>query len=190
MEVFTDAYFMREALKLARRAMEEGEVPVGAVVVSGKRIIAKGYNQTELLKDSTAHAEMIALTAAMDALGAKYLKDCTLYVSLEPCLMCAGALRWSQIGRVVYAAADPHKGYARVEQLIPPGQETVLHPKTVVDRGLMATEAKALVDEFFDKLRTKKNVVAFLGQLPRFNPPTGLACGLVHAQYMFNHKNH
>lgn len=138
-------YFMRMALKEAKEAYKKGEIPVGAVIVSEGVILAKGHNQTEALDDVTAHAEMIAITSAANAIGSKYLRNCTLYVTLEPCVMCAGALYWAQIGRVVYGAADPKRGYSRVGNL--------LHPKTEVIGGVLQAEAETLLQEFFRKLR-------------------------------------
>lgn len=135
-------YFMQQALREARAAMAEGEIPVGAVVVSQDSILARCHNNTERLHDVTAHAEMMAITAATEVLGAKYLTDCTLYVTLEPCIMCAGALGWAQIGRIVYGAADPRRGFTQVKG-------TVLHPKTAVSGGVMAEECEALLKEFF-----------------------------------------
>lgn len=140
--IFSDEYFMNEALKEAQRAFEADEVPVGAVVVSGERIIARGYNMTEQLGDVTAHAEMIALTSAANFLGAKYLNDCTLFVTLEPCLMCASALKWAQLGRLVFGASDDKAGYHIVEQ-------PVLHPKTEIRFGVMEEECSRLMKEFF-----------------------------------------
>jgi len=142
----TDEFFMREALKEAKYAFEEGEVPVGAVVVANNKIIARGHNQTEALSDVTAHAEMIALTAAANTIGAKYLIDCTLYVTLEPCVMCAGASYWTQVSKIVYGAADPKRGYNRLN-------EKVLHPKTTYVSGILANEAEALLKAFFQNLR-------------------------------------
>lgn len=144
--MFNDEYFMKKAYALAEQAFEENEVPVGAVVVCKNQVIATGYNQTERLTDVTAHAEMIAITAAQEYLGAKYLTDCTLYVTLEPCVMCAGALHWSQISKVVYGASDEKRGYARLA-------ENVLHPKTEVINGIMAKECSDIVKHFFKKLR-------------------------------------
>lgn len=138
--------FMAEAMKEARKAYEDGEIPVGAVVVCENRIIGRGYNQTERLKDVTAHAEMIATTAASNYLGAKYLNDCTLYVTLEPCVMCAGAIAWAQFGQLVFGASDDKKGYLKLEK-------PLLHPKTEVIRGVLAEESKALLLDFFHKLR-------------------------------------
>lgn len=137
---------MNEALKQAKIAFEEGEIPVGAVIVSKNKIIGRGYNQTEKLQDVTAHAEMIAITSAANYLGAKYLIDCRLYVTLEPCPMCAGALFWSQIGEVYYAASDPKRGFHQCN-------DSMLHPKTKVFSGIMAEPAQDLVNEFFKKLR-------------------------------------
>lgn len=138
--------FMAEALKEAYKAFDDGEIPVGAVVVCENRIIARGFNQTERLTDVTAHAEMIAITSASNYLGAKYLKDCTLYVTLEPCLMCAGAVSWSQMGRIVFGARDEKKGFSQLET-------RVLHPKTEMISGIMAEECKQLLLDFFQKLR-------------------------------------
>ena len=137
---------MREALKEAQKAFEKGEIPVGAVVVSNNQIISRSYNQTELLSDVTAHAEMLAITAASNYLGGKYLVDCTLYVTLEPCVMCAGALTWSQISNVIYAAKDIRRGYSVI-----PGLK--MHPKTIVKQGLLAEESEKLLLDFFRKLR-------------------------------------
>jgi len=142
-----DQYFMSEALRLAAIAFEEGEIPVGAVVVAGERIIGKGYNQTEKLNDVTAHAEMIAITAAADHLGGKYLQDCTLYVTLEPCVMCAGALYWTQMKRVVYGASDEKRGFSKLGT-------NILHPKTQLINGILADEAQDLLLKFFRRLRT------------------------------------
>lgn len=141
-----DEYYMREALREARAATAEGEVPIGAVVVADDRVIARAHNQTELLHDVTAHAEMLALTAAEEYLGAKYLNDCTLYVTVEPCPMCAGAAGWTQIGRIVYGADDPKRGYSLLTG-------PVLHPKTEVVGGVLKEECSALVKEFFKKKR-------------------------------------
>ena len=138
----TDEKFMREAMKEAEMAAYEDEVPIGAVVVCRGRIIGKGHNMTEKLHDATAHAEMIAITAAAEAVGGKYLNDCTLYVTVEPCPMCAGALNWSQIGRIVYGAPDPKRGYS----LFSP---SLLHPKTEGIGGVLEQECGALVRDFF-----------------------------------------
>lgn len=139
---------MHEALKEARKALGAGEVPVGAVVVCKNRIIARAHNQTEKLTDATAHAEMLAMTAAAHYLGSKYLNECTLYVTLEPCLMCAGALAWVQLQRLVFGASDPQRGYRLV-------QGKVLHPRTEVTTGIAAEEAKELIDTFFLSIRQK-----------------------------------
>ncbi|MFN3316797.1 MAG: nucleoside deaminase [Raineya sp.] len=140
-----DLKWMGYAYRLALQAYEEGEIPVGAVVVAENTIIAKAYNQTEKLQDVTAHAEMLALTAAANYLGSKYLINCTLYVTLEPCVMCAGALAWSQISRVVFAAADEHRGFSKYGNL--------LHPKTQILGGIMKEEAEVLLKKFFLELR-------------------------------------
>lgn len=137
---------MNEALKQAKLAFEEGEIPVGAVIVSKNKIIARAYNQTERLNDVTAHAEMLAITAAANSLGAKYLNDCRLYVTLEPCPMCAGALFWSQIGEVYFGASDKKRGFRETNP-------QMLHPKTKIFSGILAAEAEQLVLDFFKKLR-------------------------------------
>lgn len=141
-----DERYMREALREAMAAEEEDEVPVGAVVVCRGRIIAKGHNMTERLKDPTAHAEMIAITSATEAMGGKYLTDCTLYVTVEPCPMCAGALAWSQISRVVYGALDPKRGFSMFSP-------SLLHPKTDITAGVLAQECGQLVSDFFKNKR-------------------------------------
>lgn len=140
-EPFDDAYFMKKALQEAELAYEKGEVPVGAVIVVDNRIIARCHNLTETLNDVTAHAEMQAITAAANFLGGKYLKECTLYVTLEPCQMCAGGLYWSQISRVVYAARDTELGCINLK--------TKLHPKTKMEGGVLAEEASSLLKRFF-----------------------------------------
>ncbi len=137
---------MREALKEAQKAFDAEEVPVGAVIVANNRIIARAHNLTERLTDVTAHAEMQAITSAANALGGKYLVDCTLYVTLEPCLMCAGALAWSQITKIVYGASDPKKGFS----LLP---KNVLHPKTEVLKGPLAADCEQILKVFFDQRR-------------------------------------
>lgn len=141
-----DEYYMQQALREARAAAAEGEVPVGAVVVAADQIVARGHNQTERLHDVTAHAEVLAITAASEHLGAKYLTDCTLYVTLEPCVMCAGALGWAQVGRIVYGASDEKRGFERLGR-------SMLHPKTEVTSGVLAEECGVLVKEFFRKKR-------------------------------------
>ena len=145
----TDETYMRMALQEAEAAAEEGEVPVGAVITVNDRVIAKAHNLTERLKDVTAHAEMQAITAAAEALGGKYLKDCTIYVTVEPCAMCAAALGWAQIGRVVYGASDPKKGFTTYYS----AERTPLHPKTIVTKGVMEEESRELMQEFFRKRR-------------------------------------
>ncbi len=147
MELYTDDYFMKEALKEARKAFDDHEIPVGAVVVCKNRIIARAHNQTEKLTDATAHAEMLAVTAAANYLGSKYLNECTLYVTLEPCVMCAGALHWVQLQRLVFGASDVQRGYSLVAT-------PLLHPKTETTKGILAAEAKTLIDEFFARLRS------------------------------------
>lgn len=137
---------MRKALEEAHRAFEEDEVPVGAVVVCRGRVIARAHNLTERLTDVTAHAEMQAITAAQEALGGKYLSECTLYVSVEPCIMCAGAIGWAQMGRVVYGAADPKRGFATFAP-------QALHPKTMVEKGVLEDECAALMQSFFRRKR-------------------------------------
>ena len=149
MEVFGDEYFMKLALQEARKASDLGEVPIGAVIASGNKLLARCHNSTEMLNDVTAHAEILAITAAAQYLASKYLIDCTLYVSLEPCVMCAGALRWAQIGRVVYASSDDKAGFMRY------GKE-LLHPKTQLEMGIMADEAAAMLKTFFHAKRIKK----------------------------------
>jgi tRNA(adenine34) deaminase len=146
MELFTDEYFMREALKEADKALAINEVPVGAVVVCKNRIIARAHNQTEKLTDATAHAEMLATTAAANYLGSKYLSECTLYVTLEPCVMCAGALHWVQLQKLVYGASDVQRGYSLVNT-------PLLHPRTTVVKGAKAEECKKLIDTFFARIR-------------------------------------
>ena len=144
-QVFDDGFFMKKALAEAQIALDRGEVPVGVVIVGNNSIIARAHNLTEALTDVTAHAEMQAITAAANAIGGKYLHGCTMYVTLEPCSMCAGALYWSQISRVVFAANDPKRGYRQ--------HGTPLHPKTKVTDGILATEAKALLHAFFHQKR-------------------------------------
>ena len=142
----TDIQYMQMALREAQCAFDEGEVPVGAVVVCKDRVIARAHNLTETLNDVTAHAEMQAITAAANALGGKYLVDCTLYVTVEPCVMCAGAAAWTQIGRIVYGASDPKKGFSKVGT-------SILHPKTKVTTGILAEECETLLKNFFAKKR-------------------------------------
>lgn len=142
----TDEYYMKLALQEARLAADEGEIPVGALIVCKDHILARTHNLTETLHDVTAHAEMQAITAAAERLGGKYLTDCTLYVTLEPCVMCAGALGWSQISRIVYGADDPRRGFSRIAP-------QALHPKTQVVSGVMGEEALKLVKDFFANKR-------------------------------------
>jgi tRNA(adenine34) deaminase len=142
---FDDQYFMKQALAEAQQAFEKDEVPVGAVVVVEQRIIARAHNLTEQLNDVTAHAEMQAITAAAHFLNGKYLKECTLYVTLEPCVMCMGALYWSQLKRLVFAAADPKRGFQQAG--------VAAHPKTTIASGVMAADAEALLQQFFKRKR-------------------------------------
>ena len=146
MTMTADERYMRKALEEARRAFEADEIPVGAVVVCGDQIIARGHNLTEMLHDVTAHAEMQAITAAAEHLGGKYLDVCTLYVTVEPCIMCAGAIGWSQLGRLVYGASDPKRGYSFFAP-------QALHPKTKVTSGVLEEECAALMKEFFQHKR-------------------------------------
>ncbi|MDE5420187.1 nucleoside deaminase [Labilibaculum sp. DW002] len=143
---FSDEYFMKQALEEAHKAFDEEEIPVGAIVVCNNRIIARAHNLTERLNDVTAHAEMQAITAAANYLGGKYLKDCTLYVTLEPCNMCAGALAWSQISKIVYGASDDKRGYTRFSP-------NPMHPRTEVVSGIMKEESANLIKDFFTRKR-------------------------------------
>ncbi|UBM57335.1 nucleoside deaminase [Marinilongibacter aquaticus] len=146
--LFSHEYFMGKALDLAQQAFEEGEVPVGALVVTeNNKIIGKGYNQTEKLNDVTAHAEMLAITAAANALDAKYLRDCRLYVTLEPCSMCAGAIAWSQVDEIIFAASDLKRGYTQFS-------DRIIHAKKNIVSGILSSESEALLKVFFQKLRT------------------------------------
>ncbi len=144
-EPFDDTYFMKRALQEAEAAFEKGEVPVGAVIVIDNKIIARGHNLTETLNDVTAHAEMQAITAAANFLGGKYLQKCTLYVTLEPCQMCAGALYWSQISNIVFGARDPERGCINLK--------TKLHPKTIIKGGVLADDASEILKRFFIEKR-------------------------------------
>lgn len=146
MELFSHEFFMKEAFKEAQKAFDRNEVPVGAVVVANNMVIARAHNLTEALNDVTAHAEMQAITAAANAIGSKYLSDCTLYVTLEPCTMCAGALFWSQVSEIVFGAFDAKRGYSLIKQ-------GLLHPKTSVISGIMANESESLLKDFFQKRR-------------------------------------
>lgn len=145
-EVFNDDYFMRQALYEAEQGAEEGEVPVGAIIVSNNKIIAKAHNQVEKLQDVTAHAEMIAITSAQNHLNSKYLSECKMYVTLEPCTMCAGALFWSQIGAIIIAAKDEKRGFSV-------RTEPILHPKTEVKWGILKLEAEVQIKDFFKGIR-------------------------------------
>lgn len=146
MELYSDDYFMNEALKEARKAFDADEVPVGAVIVADNKIIARAHNFTERLIDVTAHAEMQAITSAANAIGGKYLNDCTLYVTLEPCLMCAGALQWSHITKIIYGASDEKKGFSKISQ-------PILHPKTTVIKGVLENECSKILKDFFQSKR-------------------------------------
>lgn len=148
-QVFDDDYFMKMALEQARKAGKEGEIPIGAVLVSGHYILAKSHNQTELLHDVTAHAEILCITSASQHLQSKYLKQCTLYITLEPCPMCASALRWAQLGRLVYAAEDEKMGYMRYGN-------SLLHPGTKIEFGLRREESAKLLKDFFIQKRELK----------------------------------
>lgn len=145
-KLFSDEYFMNEAIKEARMASEKNEMPVGAVIVIKNRIIARAHNTTEILNDVTAHAELLAITSATNNLGAKYLTEATLYVTLEPCVMCAGACYWAQIRKIIYGAADPKAGFTRIIQ-------DIVHPKTTVIGGVLEKECGELMKEFFRKKR-------------------------------------
>ena len=146
MDFSSPDYFMKEALKEAQKAFDKGEVPVGAVVVCQNKIIARAHNQTEQLTDATAHAEMLAVTAAAHALGSKYLSECTLFVTLEPCVMCAGALHWVQLQKLVYGADDVQRGFSLVSS-------PLLHPKTEIIKGIKKDPSKELIDSFFRRIR-------------------------------------
>lgn len=143
-----DEHFMKQALREAQQAFDEDEIPIGAVVVANNRVIARGHNMTEKLQDPTAHAEMIALTSAFNALGSKYLPECTLYVTVEPCAMCAGASYWSKIGRVVYGTPDEKNGYKRLT-----GSASPFHPSTQIEYGVLQDECALLMREFFKSKR-------------------------------------
>ncbi|MCK9159900.1 MAG: nucleoside deaminase [Bacteroidaceae bacterium] len=144
--MFDDDYFMKQALQEAKEANEQGEIPIGAIVVSKNRIIVRAHNLTETLNDVTAHAEMQAITAAANVLGGKYLNECTLYVTVEPCVMCAGAIAWAQVGKLVFGALDEKHGYLKYAP-------QALHPKTVVVQGVLAAECSNLMKAFFVKKR-------------------------------------
>jgi tRNA(adenine34) deaminase len=148
LSVYSPERYMKEAFRQAQLAYENGEVPVGAVVVVNNRIIAKAHNQVEMLNDPTAHAEILAITAAAEFLGSKYLENCTMYVTLEPCVMCAGALNWAQLDTVYYGASDEKRGYTLIGK-------NILHPKTEVNTGIMALECEQILKDFFQKLRNE-----------------------------------
>ena len=144
--LYNDESFMREALKEAQKALEKDEIPIGAIIVAGDKIIARAHNLTETLNDVTAHAEMQAITSAANFIGGKYLTDCTLYVTLEPCHMCAGALAWSQISKIVYGASETKKGFSLLEK-------GILHPKTQIVKGVLSDDCEKIVKDFFAKKR-------------------------------------
>ena len=148
LSVYSDEHFMKQALNEAQNAYDEGEIPIGAVVVCENKIIAKDHNRVERLSDATAHSEMLAITAAQNHLGSKYLNECTLYVTLEPCSMCAGGLFWTQIGRVVIGALDKERGFSRYNK-------DIIHPKTELKLGVMAIDCETLIKDFFRRLRNK-----------------------------------
>ena len=144
--LFSHEYFMKAAINEALKAYDTGEIPVGAVIVWKNQIIGRGHNLTETLNDPTAHAELQAITAATNSIGGKYLTDCTMYVTLEPCIMCAGACYWAQLGAVIYAASDEKRGYSTVSS-------NILHPKTKVIKGIMKEDGEKILGEFFKKIR-------------------------------------
>lgn len=146
LNIYSDEHFMKQALREAQNAFDEGEIPIGAIVVCENKIIAKDHNRVERLNDATAHAEMLAITAAQNHLGSKYLNECTLFVTLEPCSMCAGGLFWTQIGRIVIGALDKERGFSKFSK-------DILHPKTELKLGVMANESEVLIKDFFKKLR-------------------------------------
>lgn len=150
LDIYSDEYFMKEALKQAQLAFEKDEVPVGAVIACDNKIIARAHNLTETLVDVTAHAEMQAFTSATDFIGGKYLSECTLYVTLEPCTMCAGASYWTQISRIVFGAYDPKRGYSKTGN-------SITHPTTKVTGGVLQDECSKLLKDFFAKKRNQKN---------------------------------
>lgn len=146
LNVFSDSYYMKLAMQEATLALEKGEVPVGAIVVCQQQVIARAHNQTELLRDVTAHAEIIAITAASDYLATKYLNECSLYVTLEPCIMCAGALSWAQVGKIIYGASDDKKGFSLYGK-------NILHPKTIIEYGVLKEECGVILTDFFQGRR-------------------------------------
>ncbi len=151
--MFDDKYFMQQALKEAKKAFELGEIPIGAVLVWKNKIIARAYNQTETLNDPTAHAEMLVITSATEQIGGKYLMDTTLYVTVEPCLMCIGAVYWSKISRLVYGASEPKTGFMHFERILENSGQSLLHPKLQVTSGILADEASELMRKFFVQRR-------------------------------------
>lgn len=153
---YTDEHYMKIALREAEKAYENGEVPIGAIVVYNNKVIGKGYNQVEQLQDTTAHAEMIAITAATNHIGNKYLMDATLYVTVEPCIMCSGALYWSKVGKIVFGIRDEKNGYEKYfNHEINPNNHP-FHPKATIHHGVLADECQALMQTFFQQLRTKR----------------------------------
>jgi tRNA(adenine34) deaminase len=146
LSVYSPERYMKEAFRQAQIAYERGEVPVGAVVVANNRIIARAHNQVEMLNDPTAHAEILAITAAAEFLGSKYLEDCTMYVTLEPCVMCAGALNWAKIDTLFYGASDTKRGFSLIDK-------NILHPKTIINTGILADKSQKLLEDFFKKMR-------------------------------------
>lgn len=146
LSLFSDESFMKEALKEAQKALEKNEVPIGAIVVSNNKIIARAHNLCETLNDATAHAEMQAITSASNFFGSKYLNECTLFVTLEPCVMCASASAWSQIGKIVFGASDDKKGFTKISQ-------SILHPKTKIVAGILKDDCSKLLIDFFEKKR-------------------------------------
>lgn len=153
---YTDEYFMKLALREAEKAFEHGEVPIGAIVVYNNKVIGKGYNQVELLQDTTAHAEMLAITAATNHIGNKYLMDATLYVTVEPCLMCSGALYWSKVGKIVFGIRDEKNGYEKYFNHEINPKNHPFHPKAHIKYGVLADECQALMQTFFQQLRSKR----------------------------------
>ena len=151
--VFDDTYFMRQALLEAQKAFDQGEIPIGAVVVWDNKIIGRGYNQTETLQDPTAHAEIIAITAATQNIAAKYLSEATLYVTIEPCIMCIGAAFWAKIKRIVWGASEPKAGFMQFETILEENKKSLLHPKAEITSGILEEEARRLMQKFF---RTKR----------------------------------
>lgn len=147
-KIFNDEYFMKEAVNEAKKALKKDEVPIGAVIVSNNKIIARGHNMVETLKDSTAHAEILAFTSASEYMGGKFLEDCTLYVTLEPCVMCAGASYWNRITNIVYGCKDEKRGYSTFAK-------NILHPKTTIKGGVLKDECSELLKDFFKKKREK-----------------------------------